>query len=123
MLDPELQKRMEERANAYTRGFEIGFEAKGIPNYMEERVELVASLAVGFTDGLEFARMKWPKMHKPEWMNEAQMGAILSLYLRGNSVLPTFPEFLQKAEDYGDYAGIAWAGMFIGVEKDGYAHS
>jgi hypothetical protein len=28
-----------------------------------------------------------------------------------------------RVVNYGDYVGFEWCGMFIGVEKDGYAHS
>jgi len=122
-MDIGLKEMMEARYSAYFRGFDIGFAAEGLPDYLAEKVEMIACHALGFVDGLEYRRMKWPKVVKPEFMNEAQVGALLTLYLRGNNILPTFPEFMLKAQDYGDYVGTAWSGMFIGIEKDGYAHS
>ena len=32
-------------------------------------------------------------------------------------------EFRARWTDYGPYIGATWCGMFLGIEKDGHAHS
>lgn len=34
-----------------------------------------------------------------------------------------FRAFRKTVHNYGDYMGVQWHGMFLGIEKDGYTHS
>lgn len=56
-------------------------------------------------------------------MNKTQLRALLRLYNRHNPEM-TFLQLRRKAfYCYDDYFGINLAGMFIGIEKDGYTHT
>lgn len=35
----------------------------------------------------------------------------------------TYKEFRRTAIDCGEYLMVPWAGMMLGIEKDGYTHS
>lgn len=55
-------------------------------------------------------------------ITKAQYRALVRVYARGQSS-GSFESFLQTVQSYGDYIGVAWAGMFLGIETDGYTHS
>ena len=40
-----------------------------------------------------------------------------------NSQEMTFPEFIDSTTDFGQYIGVQWSGMFLGIEQDGYSHT
>lgn len=110
------------RHDAYFSGHAEGYELKfltphGVPP------EIIGCYTMGYIDGLEANLNKSPKTEKPEWMTEAQFGSVLKLYMRQEFVLPAFPDFLRKVENYGDYCGLGHQGMFVGIEKDGYTHT
>jgi|SRR5215831_9835777 len=123
MIDEELRASMERKADAYMEGFAIGYSSEGIPSFTQTESTLIAPKAIGFADGLECRRSGLETFSKPDWINKAQLGALLSLYLRSKTIVPNFPEFVVKACEYHDYIGIEWEGMFIGIERDGYTHS
>jgi len=54
---------------------------------------------------------------------DAQKIALIKLYRRSDDGCKSLNEFAKRVEDYGDYLGLRWCGMFIGIEKDGYTHS
>lgn len=58
----------------------------------------------------------------PEWMNDKQIDSLDKLYQRDSQGV-TRDQFFQKVENFGDYVGVIWAGMFVGIEKDGYSHT
>ena len=52
-----------------------------------------------------------------------QLDAIDSLFERNPYRSPTLDQFTTRFQNYGDYVGAEWCGMFIGIESDGYTHS
>ena len=58
-----------------------------------------------------------------EWLNSAQVEAINRVFARNPDGAENRPAFFARVENYGDYVGFEWCGMFLGVEKDGYTHS
>jgi hypothetical protein len=62
------------------------------------------------------------KVAVPDWMTAKQVEAVHNLYTRDRQGVSR-EEFFRKVENYGDYCGLSWCGMFIGIEKDGYTHS
>jgi hypothetical protein len=68
-----------------------------------------------------------PHIVIPEWMTAKQVEAIGTLYKRSPDGARNRHEFFLRAQDCGRgsdrYVGIRWAGMFIGIEKDGHAHT
>jgi hypothetical protein len=64
-----------------------------------------------------------PHVVIPEWMTPEQVEAIGKLFNRSADGSPSRHQFFSRVENYGDYAGIKWCGMFLGIEKDGYTHS
>lgn len=113
---------MNNRCQAYFAGYEQG-SSFSFMTLDGISAEYVASYAMGYVDAIEVRRFNKPKSELPEWMTEDQFSTVLVIYFRNEMVIPTFPEFLKKVEDYGDYCGLAWQGMFVGIEKDGYAHT
>ncbi len=61
-------------------------------------------------------------VYVPGWMTDEQAQAVRQLFDR-NPDGSTLREFFDRVEPYGDYCGLGWCGMFIGIEKDGYTHS
>ncbi len=59
----------------------------------------------------------------PEWMSPEQATAVKRLYSRSSDGSQTREEFFKRVQNYGDYCGLGWNGMFLGIEKDGYTHS
>lgn len=59
----------------------------------------------------------------PEWMTPDQAESVERLFARSSDGSNTLVEFFARVENYGDYCGLLWCGMFIGIEKDGYTHS
>lgn len=59
----------------------------------------------------------------PEWMTPQQFAAVNRLYARNEDEAESRVAFFGRVQNYGDYCGLAWCGMFIGIEKDGYTHS
>ena len=58
----------------------------------------------------------------------AQREALQRLYLRwkgtGDTKAPkSYRELRKRVMPGFGYIGVEWCGMFIGIEKDGYAHS
>jgi hypothetical protein len=84
-----------------------------------------AFVAERYYDGYIFgmAERAYERIVIPEWMSPAQVDATKRLYARGEDGSKTREEFWTRVENYGDYAGIQWCGMFLGIEKDGYTHS
>jgi len=60
---------------------------------------------------------------KAEQVTPEQSKAIERLFNRNSDGSETLEEFAKRFECYGDYVGIKWCGMFIGIEQDGYTHS
>lgn len=52
-----------------------------------------------------------------------QRYAILKKYIVNNDGCKTFKDFCKKVSPANDYIALAWCGMYIGIEKDGHAHS
>jgi hypothetical protein len=59
----------------------------------------------------------------PDWMTPEQATAVKRIYARQYVGFATRAEFFTKVEDFGDYCGLTWCGMFIGIEPDGYTHT
>lgn len=60
----------------------------------------------------------------PEWMTQEQFNAVKKLYQRDPDGAEDFEQFFQRVQPcYGDFVGLQWSGMFVGIEKDGYAHT
>lgn len=59
--------------------------------------------------------------HK-DWTKE-QKDAVARIYERDTSVAEDLVEFARTVVNYGDYLGVEWKGMFLGIEKDGHTHS
>lgn len=59
----------------------------------------------------------------PDWMTIKQIDSAIKLFERNPDGSNDFMEWFARFENYGDYAGIKWCGMFIGIESDGYTHS
>jgi len=63
----------------------------------------------------------------PEWMTEAQVESVNTLYKRSPDGSPDRYEFFTRIVESGigsdRYAGITWCGMFVGIEADGYTHT
>lgn len=55
-------------------------------------------------------------------MTKEQVKALYKKFLI-NSEGKTFDQFVDDSVDYGQYIGISWCGMFVGIEKDGYTHT
>jgi len=54
---------------------------------------------------------------------KAQQKALLSLYQRFQQS-PSYLKFRRNAFwAYGDVLMVPWAGMYVGIEADGYTHS
>ena len=64
-----------------------------------------------------------PHIVVPEWMTPEQVAAICELYKRSPDGSPNKVHFFHRVQQYHDYCGIPWCGMFVGIEKDGYTHS
>jgi len=86
------------------------------------RRDLLATYTLGWSVGLDYWRKDSPLVEKPDWMTVEQFGAIIAIYFR-SSTIGNFVRMFNSVENYGDYCGLAWAGMFLGIEKDGYTHS
>lgn len=128
-MQHELQhesNQLARKGKAYLEGYEAGFKAS-IPNFSGRDAETMASYVVGIIDGLEHRREgKTNHFLRPEWMTDAQLGSLLMIYFRDNTILPTFPTLLKQVQnnEKDGYCYLPnWKGMFLGIEKDGYAHS
>ena len=53
----------------------------------------------------------------------AQRVALKKLWLRKGNEAGSYREFRKSVMPGFGYIGVEWCGMFIGIEKDGYAHS
>ncbi len=73
----------------------------------------------------QLERLLEPEPHVvvPEWMTPEQVEAIGRLYKRSSDGAVNQAAFFHRVQNYGDYCGLGWCGMFIGIEKDGYTHS
>jgi hypothetical protein len=56
-------------------------------------------------------------------LTKEQGRTLARLYERNHEPRQSFLAFRRTVKHYGDYVGIFWCNMFIGIEKDGYAHS
>lgn len=54
---------------------------------------------------------------------QAQVQSIYLRFERNPDGADSFPEFLRRFTGNGEYVGGIWCGMFLGVERDGYAHT
>jgi hypothetical protein len=60
----------------------------------------------------------------PEWMTPMQTEAVNKLYDRDPDGSLSLKNFYSRVKYcFGNYCGIEWCGMFIGIESDGYTHS
>jgi hypothetical protein len=65
-----------------------------------------------------------PHVVVPEWMTSEQVAALSDLYKGNPDGAKTQAEFFSRARFcIGDFCGIDYCGMFVGIEKDGYTHS
>lgn len=113
---------MRNRYEAFMAGQDLGKDGHML-NPMNIPLDVVGTYALGWATGWEHWRRSTPLVEKPEWMTEEQFGSVITLFLRTDQTKYTVPEFFRKVENYGDCCGIAWAGMFVGIEKDGYTHT
>lgn len=68
--------------------------------------------------------MSNPHIVVPEWMTSDQVASISKLYERNSDGAQNQAEFFHRVRPYtGGYCGLTWCGMFVGIEKDGYAHT
>ena len=65
-----------------------------------------------------------PHVVVPEWMTPEQVSSISELYKRNPDGSPNQAHFFHRVQLYGgEYCGLTWCGMFVGIEKDGYKHT
>jgi hypothetical protein len=107
---------MEHTQQDYDTGYRHGSDAS-LPDTRE--VKDRAAYLEGFAKGTE----NQPHIVIPEWMTPAQVEAVGKLYARSADGSLNRHAFFQRVSDYGDYCGLGWCGMFMGIEKDGYTHS
>ncbi len=69
------------------------------------------------------ARQSEPHIVIPEWMTPAQCEAVNRLFDRSADGSPNRHAFFSRVQQYGEYCGLSWCNMFVGIEKDGYTHS
>lgn len=112
------------RWEAYQKGQDIGRQGY-IPNPAEISLDVLGTFMLGWAVG--WAKFQKPLasslVEKPEWMSDEQFGSVVAIYFRPATIQQPFPDFFRKVENYGDYCGLPWSGMFLGIEKDGYTHS
>lgn len=66
---------------------------------------------------------KYEVVSVSETINLQQCRAVLRKYRHNPDGTTTISSFFSRVIDYGDYVGLSWCGMFLGIEKDGYTHS
>jgi len=95
-----------------------GIEVTPMPDYAAE----IDKIALKRQSELEQAeRIYKGKLRR---MNKSQLRGLLKLWKRSSRDFSSFLAMRRKAfYCYGDYYGINWCGMFIGIERDGYTHS
>ena len=59
----------------------------------------------------------------PEWMTGQQVDAVFKLFRRSPDGSDSPRDFFLRVYSYGDYCGLSWCGMFVGIEKDGHTHT
>ena len=57
-----------------------------------------------------------------DWTPE-QREAVATKFERNPDGDTDLIEFAKRFKNYGQYIGGEWCGMFLGIEKDGYAHT
>ena len=67
--------------------------------------------------------MRMREFQRPRRLSTQQQMALASLFMRNDNGALHFDDFMRRVSDYGDYVGLVWCNMFIGVEPDGYTHS
>ena len=102
----------------FRQGYLDGLNAE-IPN--SRSAFDAAEYHAGYADGT--AERQKETLVMPEWMLPQQAAAVNRLYARNEDNATSREEFFGRVQNYGDYCGLAWCGMFIGIEKDGYAHT
>jgi len=58
----------------------------------------------------------------PNWTDE-QQATVIRKYEQNPDGAENILDFAGRFRNYGDYIGGIWCGMFLGIEKDGYAHT
>jgi hypothetical protein len=64
-----------------------------------------------------------PHIVIPEWMTPQQVESINKLFDRSPDGASDRHAFFDRVRSYGNHCGLTWCGMFVGIEKDGYAHT
>jgi hypothetical protein len=57
------------------------------------------------------------------FLTKPQRQSVYRKYLRNANGAKSYKEFRRKVLHGGDYVGLVWCGMYVGIEKDGYAHT
>ena len=106
------KQRMQE--DAEEKAFEVKEKNKGKKSSILAGLNLAAE---------EDDDPKCDKKASAENMTPEQKASAEKVFARNPDGSATLEDFLQRIEDYGDYVGLKWCGMFLGIEKDGYTHS
>lgn len=62
-------------------------------------------------------RIYWRKVTKE------QQKMVLLKYQQNADGAKNYREFRKRFRNHGEYIGGPWSGMFLGIEKDGHAHT
>jgi hypothetical protein len=87
-------------------------------------LEALSKLAIAEREAMQLAAdLKYVPAGALHGLTDAQVKSIIRKFKQNPDGSPNLAHFFSRICSYGDYAGINWCGMFLGIEKDGYTHS
>lgn len=82
----------------------------------------LAKLAKDERDRKQLASdLKWVTV--PSDLTQEQLQSIVRKWKQNPDGTPNLAAFFHRVRNYGDYCGLNWCGMFLGIERDGHTHS
>jgi hypothetical protein len=88
-----------------------------------DTLEALSKLAIAEHEAMQLAQdLKNVPAGALHGLTDAQVKSIIRKFKQNPDGSPNLAHFFSRICSYGDYAGINWCGMFLGIEKDGYTH-